>query len=100
MAAGGSRDVYTVPTMHGDPPTVRYGVTAAAIEKLMSITCNQNSAGGETVHAVYDGGSGAAAINLADYDGFPIGSEILDVQAFKRHQKTGAATWKSSVADT
>jgi len=88
------RNDYGVVAHHGVPPVERYGVAAAAIEKLKMIEVHQNDAG-EVVEATYDS---AGAITLADYNGFPIGSRILDLQAFKWHIKTAATTWLSSAA--
>ena len=51
----------------------------------------------DIVFAVY---TGSGAINLANYNGLPVGSVIFDMQAFKIHLKTGATAWKSSAAFT
>ena len=42
--------------------------------------------------------TGSGAITLSNYNNFPIGSTILDVQAKKWHLKTAATTWVSSAA--
>lgn len=42
--------------------------------------------------------TGSEAITLTNYNNFPVGSVIEDVQAFKTHYKTDATTWKSSAA--
>lgn len=52
---------------------------------------------GMIVKAVY---KGSGAITLANYNGFPLGSVITDLQAFKTHIKVNATTWKSSAAYT
>lgn len=51
----------------------------------------------DVVFAVY---TGTGAIILANYNGFPVGSVIFDMQAFKIHLKTGNTAWKSSAAFT
>lgn len=73
---------------------------AAAKMKLVLVTKGSDPDGTEqiTCTGYYDGGSGAAAITLADYNNFPVGSVIEDFNAFKTHYKTGATTWKSSAA--
>jgi DNA-binding sugar fermentation-stimulating protein len=88
------RNDYAVIAHHGEPPTVRYGIAAAAMEKLKRFRAEINDSG-ETVDAVYDD---AGAITLADYNGLPIGSEIRDLESKKTHWKTGATTWVSSAA--
>ena len=42
--------------------------------------------------------TGSGAITLSNYNNFPIGSQILDIQAKKWHIKTAATTWLSSAA--
>jgi len=86
-----------VPVVHGEPPSVRYGIASAAMEKIEELQCMQRE-GKEVVLAFYDGGAAAAAITLGDYNGLPLGSIIFDRQAFKVHQLAAAATWKSSAA--
>ncbi|GEM_PF-6927339 len=92
-----ARNDYAVIAKHGILPGTLYSVADAAILKLKHIEVVKSD-GGESVRALYDGGDAAAAITLADYNGFPIGSHILDIQAYKWHIKTGAETWKSSEA--
>lgn len=77
----------------------KFGITLAAADKLTSvqILSGIDDSKGLTVHAAY---TGASAITLTDYNGFPVGSVIIDFQAFKIHLKTGATTWKSSAAFT
>ncbi len=89
-----SRNVYATIAIHGEPPTVRYSITAAAIANLKCLRVTQG-VGEEVVEATY---VGTGAITLADFNGLPIGSVITDTQAFKTHMKTGATTWKSSAA--
>jgi len=90
------RNDYTVPTKHGEPPTVRYGIALADMLNLKSLTVSQGEPG-EVATAVYDG---AGAITLANYNGLPVGSLIVDLQIKKLHIHDAAATWKSSAAFT
>jgi hypothetical protein len=70
-----------------------YGISAAKQAGLEAEVKNGNG-------CTYVEGrwTGAGAITLSNYNNFPIGSIILDFQAFKTHYKTGATTWKSSAA--
>lgn len=42
--------------------------------------------------------SGTGALTLSEFNNLPVGSYIIDFQAFKIHLKTGSTTWKSSAA--
>ena len=44
--------------------------------------------------------TGAGAITTSWFNNMPIGTVILDYQAYKTHYKTAATTWKSSAAAT
>ncbi|MHB8842359.1 MAG: hypothetical protein ACYC56_11350 [Candidatus Aquicultor sp.] len=71
-----------------------FGVTAGLVGMEAKVI------GGGVDGALYVEGiyTGSAAITLADYNNFPVGSSIKDFQAYKTHYKTGATTWKSSAA--
>lgn len=66
-----------------------YNISQEAATKLgnvLPITGDQT----EQVLAWYEA---TEAINLADYNGFPIGSVIFDMQAHMIHEKLTATTW-------
>lgn len=69
---------------------------ASNLQNVVRISGN-DSGKNDIVFAVY---TGAGAITLANYNGFPAGSVIFDTQAFKIHLKIDATTWKSSAAFT
>lgn len=77
-----------------------FGITTGASD-LMTVSAQRSVDGSGNnvivVNAVYNGSSG---ITLSNYNGLPVGSVIVDVQAFKIHMKTAATTWKSSAAMT
>ena len=72
----------------------RYGISAG-VDDMEVVVFGGN--GKERAVGFY-GGSGA--LTLSNYNGFPVGSVILDFQAFKTHYKTASTTWKSSAAAT
>lgn len=73
---------------------VKFGISAG-FDDMEAQVLGAN--GKEIVKATW---LGSGALTLTNYNGFPIGSTIVDTQAFKIHMKTSATAWKSSAAMT
>lgn len=83
----------------GEAWNQKFNIADAAAAKLKMVTVFKGSDADGTeqlrVDAVYDGGSGGTNITTSDYNNFPVGSTILDVDAFAYYLKTDATTWKT-----
>jgi hypothetical protein len=80
-------------------------IDGASWADTYSITAGQDdlivrgfqSVNGIQIHAYYIGSS---EITLTNYNGFPTGTIIEDLQAHITREKTGATTWVASAART
>ena len=92
MATGTKKDALGVASNQGIQD--KYNIAAAAMAGFNALPLSGD------VNPLIAFWTGAGAITLTNYNSIPIGSIIIDTQAFKIHIKQAAATWKSSAAYT
>lgn len=76
----------------------KWGINAGGLTNATRATLKVgilSNEDGDVAHVVY---TGSAALTLSEFNSLPVGSVILDFQAYKTHYKTAATTWKSSAA--
>lgn len=85
--------------MTADTPQDVFSVTSG-LDDIVFMGFNGKTYAGVPQQKVIGFFTGSSALTTSNYNGLPIGSIIIDTQAYKIHFKVAATTWKSSAAAT